>query len=78
MGEVDPKRLEEFMQLSQKDQAGCLNNISDRHVRGLVIKQLFGEEGWPGGRTSGGLLITSAVVRAINAFSESPLGNRKE
>jgi hypothetical protein len=78
MGEVDPKRLEEFMQLSQKDQAGCLNNIADRHVRELVIKELFGAEGWSGGRTPGGLLITTAVEHAINAFSESPLGNRKE
>ena len=75
MGEVDPKRLEEFMQLSQKDQAGCLNNIADRHVRELVIKELFGAEGWAGGRTPGGLLVTTAVERAINAFSESPLGN---
>jgi hypothetical protein len=78
MGEVDPKRLEEFMQLSQKDQAGCLNNISDRHVRGLVIKTVFGEQGWPGGMTPGGLLITSAVERAIKTFAVSPLGNRKE
>ena len=78
MGEVDPKRLEEFRQLSQKDQAGCLNNISDRYIRELVIKELFGEEGLPGGRTPGGLLVTTAVEHAINAFSESPLGNRKE
>lgn len=78
MGNVDPKRLEEFMQLSQKDQAGCLNNISDRYIRELVVKELFGEKGWPGGRTPGGLLITTAVERAINAFSESPLGTRKE
>jgi hypothetical protein len=78
MGKVDPKRLEQFMQLSQKDQAGCLNNISDRYIRELVIKKLFGEEGWSGGRTPGGLLITNAVERAINAFSESPLSNRKE
>ena len=77
MSKVDPKRLEQFMQLSQKHQAACLNNISDRYMRELVIKRLFGEEGWPGGRT-GGLLITNAVERAINAFSESPLSNRKE
>ena len=77
MGKVDPKQLEQFMQLSQKHQAACLNNISDRYMRELVIKRLFGEEGWPGGRT-GGLLITNAVERAINAFSESPLSNRKE
>ena len=78
MGKVDPKRLEQFMQLSQKHQAACLNNISDKDVQELVIKRLFGEEGWSGGRTPGGLLITNAVERAINAFSESPLGNRKE
>jgi len=78
MGKVDPKRLEQFMQLTQKHQAACLNNISDKDVQELVIKRLFGEEGWSGGRTPGGLLITSAVERAINAFSESPLGNRKE
>ena len=77
MSKVDSKQLEQFMQLTQKHQAACLNNISDRYMRELVIKRLFGEEGWPGGRT-GGLLITSAVERAINAFSESPLSNRKE
>jgi hypothetical protein len=55
-----------------------LNNISDKDVQELVIKRLFGEEGWSGGRTPGGLLITNAVERAINAFSESPLSNRKE
>ena len=78
MGKVDPKQLEQFMQLTQKHQAACLNNISDRYMRELVIKRLFGEEGWSGGRTPGGLLITNAVERAINAFSESPQSNRKE
>jgi hypothetical protein len=61
-------RLTEFKELSQLDQAGCLNAISDRKVRESVIEHIFGEDGWTGGVTSGGILVTSSVANAINAF----------
>jgi hypothetical protein len=44
MGKVDPKQLEQFMQLTQKHQAACLNNISDRYMRELVIKRLLAKK----------------------------------
>ena len=36
-------RLAEFKELSQKDQAGCLNAISDRETRLRVADYIFGE-----------------------------------
>lgn len=61
-------RLAEFKKLSQKDQAGCLNAIADRKTRELVTERIFGADGWTGGVTPGGLLITNSVAKAINAF----------
>jgi hypothetical protein len=61
-------RLAEFKELSQLDQAGCLNAIPDRKTRELVTERIFGVDGWTGGVTPGGILITSSVAKAINAF----------
>ena len=61
-------RLAEFKELSQMDQAGCLNAVPDRTTRELVAKQIFGQDGWGGDITPGGIFITSSVAKALNAF----------
>lgn len=61
-------RLEEFKALSQKDQAGCLNAVSDRKTRELIVQKIFGPDGWAGGVTPGGILITNSVANALDAF----------
>lgn len=61
-------RLTEFKALSQKDQAGCLNAVPDRNTRERIAKQIFGQDGWGGDVTPGGIFITSSVAKALNAF----------
>tara|TARA_R110000751_G_scaffold14809_5_gene47849 strand:+ start:3238 stop:3459 length:222 start_codon:yes stop_codon:yes gene_type:complete len=70
MGEVDiSEELDEFRKLSQKDQAGCLNAVPGRENRQKLADYIFGENGWPGGVTPGGIFITSLVAKAITAFT---------
>jgi len=71
-------RLAEFKELSQLDQAGCLNAIPDRETRELVVAHIFGEGGWVGGITPGGIFITSLVAAAIKAHPKAPVSNRKD
>jgi hypothetical protein len=71
-------RLAEFKELSQLDQAGCLNAIPDRKTRELVTERIFGVDGWTGGMTPGGILITSSVANAIKAHTKAPVGSKKD
>ncbi len=71
-------RLAEFKELSQKDQAGCLNAIPDRETRLRVADYIFGKNGWVGGVTPGGIFITSLVTAAIKAHPKAPVSNRKD
>lgn len=71
-------RLAEFKELSQLDQAGCLNAIPDRKTRELVTERIFGVGGWTGGVTPGGMLITSSVANAIKAHTKAPVGSKKD
>lgn len=68
MDEMTEARLAEFLELSELDQAGCLNAIPDREVRERVTNYIFGPDGWTGGITPGGLLVTAPVAKAIHAY----------
>ena len=71
-------RLAEFKELSQKDQAGCLNAVADREARLRIADYIFGDDGWAGEITPGGTFITSLVAAAVKAHSKAPVSNRKD